>query len=65
MLDSLGDDVVCYASDYCHWDCAFPHSVKLLAERPDLSDARKTAVLGANGARLYGLAVPGSGRMGP
>ena len=22
---------ICYASDYCHWDCAFPDSVKILA----------------------------------
>lgn len=65
VLDTLGDGVVCYASDYCHWDCAFPDSVKLLAGRDDLSDERKAAVLGANGARLYGITVPGSGTLGP
>jgi predicted TIM-barrel fold metal-dependent hydrolase len=65
VCDTVGDDVVCYASDYCHWDCAFPHSVKLLAERDDLSEARKAAILAGNAARLYGLPVPGSGRLGP
>ncbi len=64
VCDTVGDDVVCYASDYCHWDCAFPNSVKLLAERTDLGPARIAAVLGANPARLYGLALP-SGTMGP
>jgi hypothetical protein len=61
---TLGDGVVCYASDYCHWDCAFPDSVKLLADRRDLTDETKTAVLGANAARLYGLGAPESGRLG-
>jgi predicted TIM-barrel fold metal-dependent hydrolase len=65
VCDTVGDDVVCYASDYCHWDCAFPNSVKLLVERTDLGRARTAAVLGANPARLYGLALPTSGTMGP
>ena len=65
VLDRVGDETVCYASDYCHWDCAFPRSVELLAERADLSDARKAAVLASNAARLYGLAVPGSGTLEP
>lgn len=64
VLDTLGDDVVCYASDYCHWDCAFPNSVKLLVDRQDLRDPAKAAILGGNGARLYGLALPGSGKLG-
>lgn len=64
VCDTVGDDVVCYASDYCHWDCAFPNSVKLLAERTDLGPARTAAVLGTNPARLYGLGAPTSGTMG-
>ena len=63
VLDRVGD-AVCYASDYCHWDCAFPRSVELLAERTDLSFAQKAAVLAENAAHLYGLAVPGSGTLG-
>ncbi len=65
VCDTLGDGVVCYASDYCHWDCAFPHSVKLLAERTDLGEERKAAILARNAARLYGLAEPGSGKLVP
>ena len=65
VCDTVGGDVVCYASDYCHWDCAFPHSVKLLAERGDLDPVRKAAILAGNGARLYGLPLPGSGKLGP
>ena len=36
VLRSGEPDVVCYASDYCHWDCVFPDSVRVLAERDDL-----------------------------
>jgi predicted TIM-barrel fold metal-dependent hydrolase len=63
VCDALGDDVVCYASDYCHWDCAFPDSVRLLVERDDLGSDRKAAILGANGSRLYGLPIPRSGTL--
>jgi predicted TIM-barrel fold metal-dependent hydrolase len=63
VCDTLGDDVVCYASDYCHWDCAFPDSVRLLVERGDLGPDRKAAILGANAARLYGLPIPRSGTL--
>jgi predicted TIM-barrel fold metal-dependent hydrolase len=65
VLETLDDDLVCFASDYCHWDCAFPNSVKLLVDRDDLSDHAKAAILGANGARLYGLALPASGKLEP
>jgi predicted TIM-barrel fold metal-dependent hydrolase len=65
VLEALGDDLVCYASDYCHWDCAFPNSVKLLVDRDDISGRAKAAILGANGARLYGLALPESGKLEP
>jgi hypothetical protein len=38
--------------------------VKLFAERSDLDEGRKTAILATNAARLYGLTQPGSGRLG-
>ena len=44
-----------YASDYCHWDCDFPNSVRDIAERSDLSDEAKRKVLAENAARLYGF----------
>ena len=33
VSEAVGDDIVCYSSDYCHFDCAFPDSVKILEER--------------------------------
>ncbi|MGZ9272688.1 MAG: amidohydrolase family protein, partial [Candidatus Binatia bacterium] len=36
-----GEDTVLYASDYCHWDCHFPYSVKDVVDSQDLSFAQK------------------------
>jgi predicted TIM-barrel fold metal-dependent hydrolase len=58
VSNEVSDAIVCYASDYCHWDCAFPNSVKLLVERDDLTEPQLRNLLAANPARLYGLAVP-------
>jgi hypothetical protein len=49
------EGVVAYASDYCHWDCKFPDTVKLLAERTDLSKSAKQAIFDGNPRRLYAL----------
>ena len=54
-LELLGDTQVMYASDYPHWDAMTPWTVKVLAERGDLSDEAKRKILGANAARLFGL----------
>jgi len=56
VVKVLGDDNILYASDYYHWDCSFPDTVKQLAERGDVSDATKKKIFSANPARLYGLA---------
>lgn len=53
VVNALGEGVVVYASDYCHWDCRFPDTVKIIAERTDLSPSAKTAILKDNPARLY------------
>ena len=58
VCDSVGDDAVVYASDYCHFDCAFPESVRIVVDRGDLPADRKAAILGTNAARLYGLPLP-------
>jgi predicted TIM-barrel fold metal-dependent hydrolase len=58
VLRTQRNGAVCYASDYCHWDCAFPDSVRILAEREDLDAAMKRALFAGNAARLYGLPVP-------
>ena len=56
-IEVLGDDLLMYASDYPHWDCAFPDSARLLRERADLSETSKRKILGQNAARFYGLPV--------
>ncbi len=53
VVSVLGDDKVVYASDYYHWDCTFPDTVKIIAERNDLSDVSKRRILGENGKRMY------------
>jgi len=55
VLRAVKPDVVCYASDYCHWDCVFPDSVRVLAERDDLEPEEKERVFSRNAAALYGL----------
>ena len=55
VVERFGAQRILYASDYYHWDCAFPDSVREIAERGDLDDAAKTAILGGNAAGMYGL----------
>ena len=55
MVEHLGDNKIVYASDYYHWDCQFPDTVKIIAERGDLSDRSKKRILGDNAARMYPL----------
>jgi hypothetical protein len=60
VFRSLNPEVVCYSSDYCHWDCAFPDSVKILDERSDLDASIKTRLFASNAAKLYGLPLAGA-----
>ncbi len=55
VFSNVGAGVVCYASDYCHWDCAFPDSVRILEERTDLDAPMKQALFSENAAALYAL----------
>ena len=55
VVDACGEGVVVYASDYHHWDCKFPDTVKIIAERNDLSASAKRGILTDNPKRLYGL----------
>src|SRR5262249_29382962 len=55
VASALGDGVLLYASDYYHWDCKFPDTVKIIAERTDLSAATKRAMFTDNPKRLYAL----------
>ena len=54
VVDRLGEDIIIYASDYPHWDCEFPESVNMIANRDTLSDSAKRHVLGENALRLFG-----------
>lgn len=58
LSSNVSDRLVCYASDYHHWDCQFPDSVRIVVERDDLSAAQKQRILCDNPAALYGFAVP-------
>ncbi|MGZ8434765.1 MAG: amidohydrolase family protein, partial [Candidatus Binatia bacterium] len=50
-----GEDTVLYASDYCHWDCHFPYSVKDVVDSQDLSFAQKEKLLGKNAVDFFEL----------
>ena len=50
-----GDNTVLYASDYCHWDCHFPYSVRDIIEGKDLSLAQKERLLNRNAIEFYSL----------
>jgi predicted TIM-barrel fold metal-dependent hydrolase len=53
VIQLCGDDHLVYASDYYHWDCKFPDTVKILAGRNDVSDATKKRIFDDNARRMY------------
>ncbi|HEX9788717.1 MAG TPA: amidohydrolase family protein, partial [Candidatus Binatia bacterium] len=55
VLELIGEDVVIYASDYCHWDSRFPDSVRLIEDRSELSQRQKRKILGENALRFFGF----------
>jgi hypothetical protein len=46
---------VCYASDYCHWDCHFPDSVRDIVDARDLNFEQKKRILGLNAIDFFEL----------
>jgi len=55
VVDALGADCIVTASDFPHPEGTFPNGVREFAERDDLSDATKRAILSDNPKRLYRL----------
>jgi predicted TIM-barrel fold metal-dependent hydrolase len=55
VLETMGQHLVMYASDYPHWDCEFPASVRLVAAIAGLTEAQKRCVLGGNAIAWFGL----------
>ena len=50
-----GENTVLYASDYCHWDCHFPYSVKDIIDGKDLSFTQKEKILNHNAVDFFKL----------
>jgi predicted TIM-barrel fold metal-dependent hydrolase len=55
VADIIGADQLILGSDYCHPEGMCPYTMKVLAERADLSDELKRKILCDNPSRLYGL----------
>jgi len=55
VAGSLGPESILYASDYPHWDCEFPNSVRAISRRQELDEETKRAILHDNAQRLFGF----------
>ena len=55
MFAANGENTVMYASDYCHWDCHFPYSVKDIIDGKELSFVQKEKLLGKNAIEFFEL----------
>ena len=55
VFEANGEKTVLYASDYCHWDCHFPYSVKDIIDGKDLSFAQKEKLLNRNAIDFFRL----------
>jgi len=49
------EDTILYSSDYPHWDGDWPHTVKGIRARRDISDGIKQKMMHDNVARFYKL----------
>jgi predicted TIM-barrel fold metal-dependent hydrolase len=55
VISAIGDDSVCFSTDYPHPDHAFGGIVAGVRARADLGEASKRKLLGENAARLFGM----------
>jgi predicted TIM-barrel fold metal-dependent hydrolase len=53
-IQQAGDRWIVWASDYPHWDSAFPDSVTHVTERDDIPAESLAAIFDTNPKRLYG-----------
>ena len=62
VVNYIGEDYVCWASDYPHWDAIFPGAVEELRKHMSgLSETAQRKVLGENARRFLGLDVGAAG----
>ena len=63
VVNFVGEDYVCWASDYPHWDAIFPGAVEELRKNMSgLSERAQKKVLGENACRFLNLDATTSGR---
>jgi predicted TIM-barrel fold metal-dependent hydrolase len=55
VLETMGEHLVMYASDYPHWDAEYPESARMLASIPGMTEDLKRRVLGRNAIEWFGL----------
>jgi predicted TIM-barrel fold metal-dependent hydrolase len=55
VISAIGDDNLCFSTDYPHPDHPFEGVVAELADRPDVSEASKRKILYDNAARVFKL----------
>jgi predicted TIM-barrel fold metal-dependent hydrolase len=53
----IGEGQLLYASDYPHWDSDWPHTVRTVWDRTDISEELKRKLLGENALRFYRLSA--------
>ncbi len=51
-VETLGEDIWLFATDYPHTGSPWPHGVQEITDRPGLSDRAKRKILGGNALRL-------------
>jgi predicted TIM-barrel fold metal-dependent hydrolase len=56
VVDYIGEDYVCWASDYPHWDAIFPGAVEELRKHMSgLGESAQRKILGENALRFLTL----------
>jgi len=55
VVGAVGDENLCFSSDYPHPDHVFEGIVEALTSRSDLTEESKRKILSENAARLFGL----------